>query len=300
MYCTGIGFAAPVSVIGSRPPRRPRASAPNSASGSVTRPIGRLAQARVAGEGRGDVGRRHRAHDQPHAGAGVAAVDHVLGLLEAADADAVARATRPARAARPSRRRPASPGRCRARPAPSSSPVIRVSPTASAPEDQRPVRDRLVARHLRRAARAAPPPAPASASPRPCPAIEASPSSRRIAAPLRRIAAHAVQGRRGAAASAAHEGQVVRPPPGRAAPWPRSGCPASPARASRQSGAGGAATRQPAAAAHRRERVLDVVGDVGREPQLGARRHRAGEQRAGSPAFTKRRRWWRAFGQGSG
>ena len=41
VYCTGSGFAAPVSVIGSRPPRRPRASAPNSASGSVTRPIGR-------------------------------------------------------------------------------------------------------------------------------------------------------------------------------------------------------------------------------------------------------------------
>ena len=41
VYCTGIGFAAPVSVIGSRPPRRPRASAPKSARGSVIRPIGR-------------------------------------------------------------------------------------------------------------------------------------------------------------------------------------------------------------------------------------------------------------------
>ena len=39
---TGVGFAAPVSVIGSRPPRRPRASAPKRASGSVIRPIGRL------------------------------------------------------------------------------------------------------------------------------------------------------------------------------------------------------------------------------------------------------------------
>jgi hypothetical protein len=41
VYCTGRGFAAPTSTSGSRPPRRPWACAPNSASGSVTRPMGR-------------------------------------------------------------------------------------------------------------------------------------------------------------------------------------------------------------------------------------------------------------------
>ena len=91
------------------------------------------AQAGVAGEGRGDVGRRHRPHDQPHAGAGVAVVDHVLGLLEAADADALRPASRPG----PARSTVGAEGRI-ARPVsstswPSSRPVIRVSPTASAP-----------------------------------------------------------------------------------------------------------------------------------------------------------------------
>ena len=86
---------------------------------------------------------RRRAHDQPHAGAGVAAVDHVGRLGEAARGPRPASGPRPA--ARPRRRRRASPRRCAARRRPPAGPRSRSTPLASRAQDQRAVRDRLVA-----------------------------------------------------------------------------------------------------------------------------------------------------------
>src|SRR5262249_23667752 len=72
--------AAVADAYGVRPDQRHRIENPSH------RP---LAQAGVAVEGRGDGTARDRSHDQAATGAGIAEVEHAVGLAEAADADAV-------------------------------------------------------------------------------------------------------------------------------------------------------------------------------------------------------------------
>ena len=129
------------------------------------------AEARIAGEGRGDVGRRHRAHDQPHPGTGVAVVDHVLRLAEAAHAD------------------PLDPPGTRARPLDGGAEgahrpagiehVLPLEKAADARSRPRPVRPRSAPgarstcpRAPRPGRSAAPTPRPASVSPRHAPPLE--------------------------------------------------------------------------------------------------------------------------------
>ena len=147
VYCTGSGLAAP-DQRDRQPPAAPAARLGAEQRQRVGHPPHRpAAQAGVAGEGRGDVGGRHRAHDQPHAGAGVAVVDDVLRLPEAADADAL---DPPLAGPEPLDRRAEGPHR------PAGVDHVLALEQAGDPgladrqraEDQRPVRDRLVARHL--------------------------------------------------------------------------------------------------------------------------------------------------------
>ena len=90
------------------------------------------AQGGVAGEGGGERKARRRAHDQPHAGAGVAAVDHVGRLGEAAVARAPASGRRPRRSTLGAERAPWR-AAVRSTSSPSSRPSISVSPSARAP-----------------------------------------------------------------------------------------------------------------------------------------------------------------------
>ena len=93
---------------------------------------------------------------QPRAGAGIAEIEHVVGLGEAADADARRRARRRRRRARraaPSARIAAA---VRSTSSPSSRPVISVRPTASAPSISARCEIDLSPGTRQRAARAAP------------------------------------------------------------------------------------------------------------------------------------------------
>ena len=126
-------LARPRSPSGSRPPSREAKRAPQADSGSITRRIGRprrlaspviTANSRMAGQD---------AAQQPRRGAGVAHVQHVRRL----DAGRRCRGRRRARCRRrrastsaPSARMAAA---VRSTSSPSSRPVMRVSPTASAP-----------------------------------------------------------------------------------------------------------------------------------------------------------------------
>ena len=85
----GDGFPRPQHGYGQSAARAPLASGAEFAE-RIGDPSHRSGPERtVSGECRGDFGRRHRAHEQADAGSGVAAVDDVIGLGEAAGSDAV-------------------------------------------------------------------------------------------------------------------------------------------------------------------------------------------------------------------
>ena len=122
-------------MTGSRPPSAivdgPRAHQRHRVEDALHRP---LAQRGVAVEGRRDRAARHRPHDQPAAGAGIAEIEHAARARGSRRPRRRARAIRPRRCAR--RWRPSA---RMALPvlstsSPSSRPEIRVSPTASAPK----------------------------------------------------------------------------------------------------------------------------------------------------------------------
>ena len=91
------------------------------------------AQRGVAGEEGGERMGGEQPHEEPRAGAGIAEIEHVVGLAQPADADAVdapATVARRAPALAPSARMAAA---VASTSSPSSRPSISVSPTASAP-----------------------------------------------------------------------------------------------------------------------------------------------------------------------
>ncbi len=131
--------------------RQPRAVAPDEARADRAQGLGDPAhrppaQARVAGEDAGEGVRRHGPHQEPRAGAGIAEIEHVVGLRQAADAgagdgpDAVAAAL------------DAGPHRAQRRGRAQHVVALEQAGDARAPDrkraqDEGAVRDRLVARH---------------------------------------------------------------------------------------------------------------------------------------------------------
>ena len=105
-------------------------------------------QAGVAGERRNDRRRRHRPHDEPHPGPGIAAVDHARRLGEAADAHPV---NRPCALAQPLDLGPERLHRARGvqHVLPFQKPGDPRLAHRQRAEDQRPVAHRLVAGHPR-------------------------------------------------------------------------------------------------------------------------------------------------------
>ena len=150
-YSIGTGSAAPVTASGSRPPSRLTKLRPEMRQ-RLDDPAHRPAPQRgVAGDEGGErVGRQH-AEQQPRRGAGIAEIEHVLGLAERRRP----RRRRPASARPPSRSTPAPIARSAAAVASTSSPSSRPGDLGAADrqraEHQRPVRDRFVAGHRDRA-----------------------------------------------------------------------------------------------------------------------------------------------------
>ncbi len=128
----GSARRSPPAAAGRRRGRGTRA--PMRDSGSVTRAIGRRRSEASPVKKAVNGWVASDAQQQPRAGAGIAEIEHVLGLGEAADADARRPASTPSAVAL-DRRRPAraSRRRCAARPRLRAARVISVRPTASAP-----------------------------------------------------------------------------------------------------------------------------------------------------------------------
>ena len=142
-----IASRAPRRVSGNRPPSpRDTTSAPmfaaDPAPGRIGRSRSEASPSNVAVIGRaGD-----RAHHQPAAGAGIAEIEHVRPARQSRRRRRPCTRQSPRRPARPARRAPASPCRCGARPRLPAGRRSRFADGQRA-EDQRPMRDRLVARH---------------------------------------------------------------------------------------------------------------------------------------------------------
>jgi hypothetical protein len=141
----GIGSRAPASVSGRRPSSRQRARA-DALQRIEHAPHRPAAQRGVAVERRRDRAAGDRAEHEPAAGSRIAEIERAAGSAKPPTPTPWTRHS-PAPCARRGRRAPAPPSAVLRTSSPSSRPLIRVSPTASAPRISARMRDRLVAGH---------------------------------------------------------------------------------------------------------------------------------------------------------